>query len=170
MIDELLQISRVARGVMHREQVDLSSLARQIASELQSSEPDRRVRFEIAEGLTAGGDPELIRIVLENLLSNAWKFTSQHEHATIEVGETKHDGHREFFIRDDGAGFDMEYADQLFGPFQRLHRTDEFSGTGVGLASVKRIVARHGGHIRGEGQVEHGATFRFTLEPDGASK
>jgi signal transduction histidine kinase len=170
MIDELLQISRVARGVMHREQVDLSSLARQIASELQSSEPDRRVRFEIAEGLTASGDPELIRIVLENLLSNAWKFTSQHEHATIEVGETKHDGHREFFIRDDGAGFDMEYADQLFGPFQRLHRTDEFSGTGVGLASVKRIVARHGGHIRGEGQVEHGATFRFTLEPDGAPK
>jgi light-regulated signal transduction histidine kinase (bacteriophytochrome) len=170
MIDELLQISRIARSEVRREQVDLSSLAHQIASELQSSEPDRLVHFEIADGLTASGDPELIRIALENLLSNAWKFTSQHEHATIEVGETKHDGHREFFVRDDGAGFDMEYAKQLFRPFQRLHRTEEFSGTGIGLASVKRIVARHGGHIRGQGQVEHGATFTFTLEPDEAPK
>jgi PAS domain S-box-containing protein len=167
MIDELLRISRVSRAELHLDQIDISDLARQIAAELQTAEPERRVEFAIADGLTATGDRELVWSVLENLLGNAWKFTSTREHARIEIASSEHDGHTEFLVRDDGVGFDMDHAGQLFKPFQRLHRANEFPGTGIGLASVHRIISRHGGQISAEGEVDRGASFRFTLEPDG---
>jgi PAS domain S-box-containing protein len=166
MIDELLRLSRVSRAELHRDRIDLSDLARQIAAELQTAEPERRVEFAIADRLTATGDWELVRIVLENLLGNAWKFTSTREQARIEIGSSEHDGRTEFFVRDDGVGFDNDHAGQLFKPFQRLHRANEFPGTGIGLASVYRIIARHGGQISAEGEIDRGATFTFTLEPN----
>ena len=167
MIDELLRLSRVSRAELHLDQIDMSDLARQIAAELQTAEPGRRVEFAIADGLTARGDRELVRSVLENLLGNAWKFTSTREHARIEIASSEHDGHTEFFVRDDGVGFDMDHAGQLFKPFQRLHRANEFPGTGIGLVSVHRIISRHGGQISAEGEVDRGARFTFTLEPNG---
>ena len=166
MIDELLRLSRVSRAELHLDQIDLSDLARQIAAELQTAEPERRVEFVIADDLTATGDRELVRIVLENLLGNAWKFTSARELARIEIGKSEHDGHTEFFVRDDGVGFDMDHAGQLFKPFQRLHRANEFPGTGIGLVSVHRIIGRHGGQIGAEGEVDRGARFTFALEPN----
>jgi PAS domain S-box-containing protein len=170
MIDELLALSRVSRAELHRDQIDVSDLARQIASELQASEPERRVEFAIPDGLTSTGDRELARVLLENLLGNAWKFTSTREHARIEIAGSEHDGLTEFVVRDNGVGFDMEHAGQLFKPFQRLHRADEFPGTGIGLASVHRIIARHGGQIRARGEIDRGATFTFTLEPGAAAR
>jgi len=167
MIDELLRLSRVSRAELHRDQIDLSDLARQIAAELQTAEPERRVEFAIADELTATGDRELVRIVLENLLGNAWKFTATRQQARIEIGSREHDGRTEFFVRDDGVGFDNEHAGQLFKAFQRLHRANEFPGTGIGLASVDRIITRHGGQISADGELDRGATFRFTLEPSG---
>ena len=166
MIDELLLLSRVSRAELHREQIDVSDLARQIAAELQTAEPERQVEFAIADGLTANGDRELVRTVLENLLGNAWKFTSTRDHARIEIAHGEHDDRSEFLVRDDGVGFDMEHADQLFKAFQRLHRANEFPGTGIGLASVQRIINRHGGQISATGEVGRGATFTFTLEPN----
>jgi PAS domain S-box-containing protein len=166
MIDELLRLSRVSRAELHLDQIDMSDLSRQITAELQTAEPERRVEFSIADGLTATGDRELVRIVLENLLGNAWKFTSTREHARIEIASSGHDGHTEFFVRDDGVGFDMDHAAQLFKPFQRLHRANEFPGTGIGLVSVHRIISRHGGQISAEGEVDRGARFAFTLEPN----
>jgi signal transduction histidine kinase len=165
MIDELLLLSRVSRAELHRELIDLSDLARQIAAELQTAEPERRVEFAIADRLRARGDRELVRTVLENLLGNAWKFTSTREHARIELAAD--DRGSGFVVRDDGVGFDMAHADQLFKVFQRLHRANEFPGTGIGLASVQRIVTRHGGRISAHGEVGRGATFTFTLEPNG---
>jgi len=165
MIDELLRLSRVSRAQLHRERIDLGDLAAQIAAELRAAEPQRQVEFVIADGLTTRGDRELVRIVLENLISNAWKFTAIREHARIEIGKSEHDGRIEFFVRDDGVGFDMEHANQLFKAFQRLHRANEFPGTGIGLASVHRIIIRHGGQIRAQGEIDRGATFAFTLEP-----
>jgi PAS domain S-box-containing protein len=165
MIDELLGLSRVSRAELHRDQIDLSDLARQIADELQTAEPERRVEFAIPDGLTATGDRELVRIVLENLLGNAWKFTSTRQHARIEIAGSEHDGRTEFVVRDNGVGFDMEHAGQLFKAFQRLHRANEFPGTGIGLVSVHRIITRHGGQIRAQGEIDRGATFTFTLEP-----
>ncbi len=165
MIDELLALSRVSRADLHRDEIDVSDLARQIAGELQASEPERRVEFAIPDGLTSTGDRELVRVLLENLLGNAWKFTSTREHARIEIAGSEHDGLTEFVVSDNGVGFDMEHAGQLFKPFQRLHRADEFPGTGIGLASVHRIIARHGGHITARGEIDRGATFTFTLEP-----
>ena len=170
MIDELLRLSRVSRAQLHRDQIDLSDLARQIAAELQTAEPERRVEFAIADGLTATGDRELVRIVLDNLLGNAWKFTSTREHARIELDRREHDHSTEFVVRDDGVGFDMEHADQLFKAFQRLHKANEFPGTGIGLASVHRIITRHGGHISAQAEVGRGATFTFTLEPNGDAR
>ena len=167
MIDELLALSRVSRAELRREQIDLSELARQIADGLQTAEPERRVEFAIADGLTAEGDRELVRIVLENLLGNAWKFTSTRERARIEIAGGEHDGRSEFVVSDDGVGFDMEHAGQVFKVFQRLHRADEFPGTGIGLASVQRIISLHGGQITAQGEVGRGATFTFTLEPTG---
>jgi len=167
LIDDLLQLSRVTRTELRRERVDLSAIAREIAAELARSAPARRVTFEIEEGLVAEGDPSLLRVLLENLLGNAWKFTSKHPAARIGFGRTERGGRPAFFVRDDGAGFDMAYAKKLFGAFQRLHGVAEFAGTGIGLATVHRIARRHGGEILAEGAVEQGATFTFTLPHDG---
>ncbi|HZR47013.1 MAG TPA: PAS domain S-box protein, partial [Candidatus Manganitrophaceae bacterium] len=163
LIEDLLNLSRVTRSVMRREEIDLTLLAKSISGELQRSEPERKVTFLIQDHLNTSGDPRLLKIVLENLLGNSWKFTSRHLNATIEVGMTEKKGKPAYFVRDDGAGFDMAYADKLFGPFQRLHTINEFSGTGIGLATVQRIIHRHGGEIWAEGEVEKGATLYFTL-------
>jgi light-regulated signal transduction histidine kinase (bacteriophytochrome) len=169
LIDDLLDLSRVTRAELERKTVDVTAAARQVAANLARSDPDRQVRFEIAEGLTARGDPRLVRVLLDNLIGNAWKFTSHCATALIEVGRGDDAGAPCFFVRDDGAGFDMAYVDKLFGAFQRLHRESEFEGTGIGLATVQRIVVRHGGRIWAEGRVNGGATFRFTLSPTGKS-
>jgi PAS domain S-box-containing protein len=164
LIDDLLTLSRVARREMRLTPVDLSALARSVAEELQQREPGRQVTFCIAAGLKATGDAGLLQVALENLLGNAWKFTSKRPEAVIELGTCEHDGRRAFFVRDDGAGFDMAYAGKLFGAFQRLHAASEFPGSGIGLATVQRIVHRHGGRVWAEGAVGRGATFYFTLE------
>ena len=163
LIEDLLNLSRVTRTEMRREQVNLTLLARSIAAELQQTEPEREVTFLIQDNLTTSGDPRLLRIVLENLLGNAWKFTSKHPTATIEFGRIEKNGKPVHFVRDNGAGFDMAYVDKLFGPFQRLHSLNEFTGTGIGLATVQRIIHRHGGEVWAEGEVEKGATLSFTL-------
>ncbi|MBW7997149.1 MAG: PAS domain-containing sensor histidine kinase [Candidatus Glassbacteria bacterium] len=163
LIDDLLKLSRVTRGELERREVDLSQLAQAVAAKLQESAPERRITFDIAPGAVVEGDARLMRIVLENLLGNAWKFTAKHDHATIEFGVTNHDGEPAYFVRDDGAGFDMAYADKLFQPFQRLHTSTEFGGTGIGLATVARVVKRHGGSVWAESGVEQGATVYFTL-------
>jgi len=164
LINDLLTLSRVTRAEIHFEEVDLSTIVENIAAELKESQPNRDVKFIIAQNVKAYGDSHLLRIVLENLLSNAWKFTSKHKNAVIEFGAKESDGKRVYFVRDDGAGFDMAYVDKLFVPFQRLHEQDEFEGTGIGLATVQRIVHRHGGMVWAEGEVEKGATFYFTLQ------
>jgi PAS domain S-box-containing protein len=164
LIDDLLKLSRVTRREMRCTKVDLSALARAVAAELQGAQPERQVQFAIAEGLVAEGDEGLLRVVLENLLGNAWKFTSKHPRARIEFGVTQVEGQPAYFVRDDGAGFDIAYADKLFGAFQRLHATEEFEGTGVGLATVQRIIHRHGGRVWAEAEVDKGATFYFTLQ------
>jgi signal transduction histidine kinase len=163
LIDDLLNLSRVTRTEMHREPSDLSAIAKSIARELQESEPERKADFLIADGLTAEGDARLLRVVMENLLNNSWKYTSRHKSARIEFGHSKSNGRSVFYVRDDGAGFDQQYAGRLFGVFQRLHGMSEFPGTGVGLATVQRIIHRHGGEIWAEGEVEKGATFYFSL-------
>ncbi|MCM2278634.1 MAG: ATP-binding protein [Oligoflexia bacterium] len=163
LIDDLLNLSRLGRKELTIETVDLSALARKAAEELAAGDPGRNVRFIISEGLVAEGDRELLRVVIENLFNNAWKFTSKHSSAMIEFGVRQQEGSPVFFVRDDGAGFDMAHAQKLFGAFQRLHRPNEFPGTGVGLATVQRIVHRHGGHAWAEGKVEKGATFYFSL-------
>jgi PAS domain S-box-containing protein len=169
LIDDLLELSRLARSEVRREPVDLSALVRTIASELAQAQPQRRVTFAIAEGLVDNADPQLLRVMLENLVGNAWKFTAKHATARIEFGVRRESGGLVYFVRDDGAGFDMAYADKLFGAFQRLHVASEFDGNGIGLATVERIIQRHGGRIWAEGAVEQGATFHFTLSPaDGA--
>ncbi len=159
LIDDLLILSRVTRAEMHHEQVDLSALAAGIVARLREAEPDRQAEIQIAEGLIARGDANLLGQVLENLLGNAWKFTSKCERADIHLGQE--DG--AFFVRDNGAGFDMRYADKLFTPFQRLHAMTEFPGTGVGLSTVQRIVARHGGRVWCASEPGQGTTFYFTL-------
>jgi len=163
LIDDMLILARVTRSEMRRETVDLTALARTIAAELQKAEPGREVEFVIAEGATATGDRRLLTTVLENLLDNAWKFTGKHARARIDFGVAENEGRQAFFVRDDGAGFDMTYAGKLFGAFQRLHPSDQFKGTGIGLATVQRIIHRHGGKVWAEGAVEKGATFYFTL-------
>jgi len=163
LIDDLLNLSRVTRSEMRMGRTDLGAIARSVAAELQRTQPSRRAEFNITGDLFAFADAQLIRIVLENLLGNAWKFTSKHESACIEFGRTRRDGKDVFYVRDDGAGFDLAYASKLFGAFQRLHENREFPGTGVGLATVQRIIHRHGGSIWAESAVEKGATFFFTL-------
>ncbi|HEY73406.1 MAG TPA: GAF domain-containing protein [Thermoflexia bacterium] len=167
LIDDLLKLSRLTRGQMRREQIDLSGLAREIAGELRETQPGRAAEFVIEPDLAADGDARLLRVMLQNLLGNAWKFTAHHPRARIEFGVTEHDGERAYFVRDDGAGFDMAYADKLFGAFQRLHTRTEFEGSGIGLATVQRIVYRHGGRVWAKGAVEQGATFYFTLPSRG---
>lgn len=163
LIDDMLNLSRVTRSEMQREKVDLSTLAQTIAAELKKTQPERHVTFVIAPGLVAEGDARLLRAVLENLFSNAYKFTRKQPQAKIEFGLTRQDGQPVYFVRDNGAGLDMAYADKLFGVFQRLHGIAEFEGTGIGLATVQRIIHRHGGRIWAEGAVEKGATIYFTL-------
>jgi len=162
LIDDLLKLSRVTRGEMQRETMDLSAMAKEIVEEFQV-EPERGVECKVAEGVIGNGDGRLIRVVLENLLGNAWKFTSKQRQAIIEFGIIQHDGQAAYFVRDNGVGFDMAYSDKLFGAFQRLHGMKEFPGTGIGLATVQRIIHRHGGKVWAEGSVGQGATFYFTL-------
>jgi len=167
LINDMLNLSRVTRAEMRREAVDLSALARIVAAELQQAAPERQVEFVIAEVIAANGDARLLQVVLENLFGNAWKFTSKHPTARIEFGafhpNSSSDGRPIYFVRDDGAGFDIAYARKMFDAFQRLHDTTEFDGNGIGLASVQRIINRHGGRVWAEGKVERGATFYFTL-------
>jgi light-regulated signal transduction histidine kinase (bacteriophytochrome) len=148
---------------MQRDRVDLSALAAAVLAQLQRGEPARSVDVSIVPGLVAQGDVHLLRLVLENLLGNAWKFTSTRADGRIEFGQTVVDDRRAYFVRDNGVGFDMAYANKLFGAFQRLHAATEFPGTGIGLATVQRIVHRHGGQVWAEGVVGAGATFYFTL-------
>ncbi|NNN06533.1 MAG: PAS domain-containing protein [Elusimicrobia bacterium] len=166
LIDDLLELARLTRKEMGREPIDLSTDARAIADELKSEQPARRVEFKIADDLRAKGDAALVRIALRNLLDNAWKFTGQTAQAIIELGRILKDGKNIFFVRDNGAGFDMAYANKLFGVFQRLHDEKDFPGTGVGLVTVQQIVQRHGGKIWAEAEVNRGATFYFTLQKD----
>ncbi|APG27779.1 hypothetical protein A7E78_07975 [Syntrophotalea acetylenivorans] len=171
LIDDLLYLSRITRGEMVRQPVDLSGLVGLVSQELKLDNPWQEVETVIQPNVTADGDPRLLRVVLENLLGNAWKFTGRREQGRIEFGVEKSrpsagDGSPAgdaYYVRDNGAGFDPAYADKLFGVFQRLHRVDEFPGTGIGLATVKRIIHRHGGQVWAEGEVEKGATFFFTL-------
>jgi PAS domain S-box-containing protein len=163
LIDDLLNLSRVTRAEMRREAVDLSRMAERAAEALNKTQPDRKAEFVIEDGLVAEGDERLLRVVLDNLLGNAWKYTGKRPQARIEFGRTNHAGRPAYFVRDNGAGFDMTYAHKLFGAFQRLHSVSEFPGTGIGLATVQRIVHRHGGDVWAEGAVDKGATFYFTL-------
>jgi PAS domain S-box-containing protein len=163
LIDDLLALSRVTRAELRRQQVDLSAIANDVAAQLQERVPERRVELTIAPGAVANADPRLVRVVLENLLGNAWKYTRDRDPARIEFGIEPHNGTRAFYVRDNGAGFDMAYVHKLFGAFQRLHSNAEFEGTGIGLATVQRIVRRHGGEIWAVGAVGHGATISFTL-------
>jgi signal transduction histidine kinase len=165
LIEDLLNLSRVTTSVIHDDVVDLSATVHSIAESLRRNEPQRKVEFMIAEGLKARGDSRLLRIVLENLLRNSWKYTSRHPQACIEFGAFRREGRVLYFVRDDGAGFNPQNADRLFKPFQRLHGNKEFPGNGIGLATVQRIIIRHGGEVWAEAAVEKGATFFFTLEP-----
>lgn len=162
LIDDLLQLSRVTRTEIRRAHVDLSALARTIVEELRATAPDRAVDLTVEDGLVALADKNLVRVVFENLLGNAWKFTA-HVASKIEVGSTRMGGEDVFFVRDNGAGFDMRHASKLFGPFQRLHSDHDFPGTGIGLATVQRIILRHRGRVWAEGAVQRGATVYFTL-------
>src|SRR2546425_2817071 len=163
LIDDLLKLARVTRADMRTERVDLSGMAREIVLDIQRATPERAVEFAIAPGLEAQGDAPLLRVVLDNLLRNGWKYSSKRPQARVEFNALEENGERVFVVKDNGAGFDMRYADKLFGVFQRLHSAAEFEGTGVGLATVRRIIDRHGGRIWAEGVVDQGATFYFTL-------
>jgi signal transduction histidine kinase len=167
LIDDLLDLSRVSRREMRREPVDLSAIARTVVQQLRRAAPGREVDAVIAEGLVAEGDAHLLRIALENLVGNAWKFTGPRARSRIEIGAVHADGIATYFVADDGVGFDMAYADKLFGAFQRLHGMREFPGTGIGLATVQRIVLRHGGRVWARAEVGKGATFYFTLPGGG---
>jgi signal transduction histidine kinase len=163
LIEDLLNLARVSRGTLARRAVDVSQLARQVVGELQQREPDRKVEVSVWDGMRAEADSRLLRAALENLVGNAWKFTSKAEKAHIEIGALRDGESMTFFVRDNGAGFNMTYANKLFGAFQRLHSVNEYTGTGIGLATVQRIVHRHGGRIWAEAEVDKGAVFFFTL-------
>jgi two-component system NtrC family sensor kinase len=165
LIDDLLLLSRVSRADLSRDRIDLSSIARAVVEELKNKEPDRKITLGIEDQLFVEADSGLMRVAFENLLGNAWKFTARVPEARIDVGSEQHEGVTAFFVRDNGAGFDMKYAESLFRPFQRLHVESDFAGTGIGLATVHRIVDRHGGRIWANGAVDQGATFYFTIPP-----
>jgi two-component system, NtrC family, sensor kinase len=169
LIDDLLSLSRVIRSDFQRQHVDLTAIAWNVTARLRRDHPGRAVAVAVADDLIAEGDVRLLTIALENLIGNAWKFSGKRAEARIEVGVRDEAGNRAYLVRDNGAGFDMAYASKLFGVFQRLHSNSEFEGTGIGLATVQRIVHRHGGRIWAEGQVEQGATFFFTLEEDASA-
>ena len=163
LIDDLLSLSRVTRSEFRREDVDLTEIAHKVVARLRRANPERKVDFHAASGLLVSGDERMMTIALENLLDNAWKFTGKRDEAKIRLELAEQGDHPVFAIRDNGAGFDMAYASKLFGVFQRLHSTAEFEGTGIGLATVQRVIRRHGGRIWAEGKVDQGATFFFTL-------
>ncbi len=162
LIDDILHLSQVSYTELQREKADLSNIAHEILAKLRSNQPDRQVEVKVALA-TAQCDPRLMRVALENLLGNAWKFTGKLDQAVIECGMIEHDGEPAYFVRDNGAGFDMAHAHNLFSPFQRLHSESEFSGVGIGLVTVHRIVKRHGGQLWAEAKAGQGATFYFTL-------
>jgi PAS domain S-box-containing protein len=168
LIDDLLDLSRVTRREMRHDDVDLSALASAVMAGLSGAAPERPVEVRIAEGLRGRGDPALLRLVLENLLGNAWKFTARQRPARIEMGVQRDGDRLTYYVRDNGVGFDMAYADKLFGAFQRLHGPTEFPGTGIGLATVQRVILRHGGQVWAQSVVGQGATFFFTLPPSGS--
>jgi PAS domain S-box-containing protein len=163
LIDDILELSRVTRQDMRRVAVDLSQVAAEVIEERARAEPERKVEVAIESGCTAQGDPQLLRVLMQNLLENAWKYTRRTEPARIAFGRETRDGETVFFVRDNGVGFDMQYAERLFAPFQRLHRPEEFEGTGIGLATVARVTHRHGGRVWAEAETDKGAVFRFTL-------
>jgi signal transduction histidine kinase len=163
VFDGLQSLFRLTSGEIHREQLDLTTLAREIVDEVRAENPDRKVKVTVADGITASGDRRLLRILLANLINNAWKFTSLEAAPKVEVGAEIVDGERRVFVRDNGVGFDMIYAHRLFGAFQRLHSQSDFPGAGIGLATARRIVNRHGGRIWAEGAVGEGATFYFVI-------
>ncbi len=165
LIDELLGLARVTRADLHREVVDLGELANDVLEPLRSAEPTRAVHVDVEDDLQVMADRGLLRIALANLLGNAWKFTGRAAEARIRIGARTRGGHTEYFVADNGVGFDMAHAQRLFGAFQRLHADDAFEGTGIGLATVQRVVRRHGGHVRAEAEPGRGATFWFTLQP-----
>jgi light-regulated signal transduction histidine kinase (bacteriophytochrome) len=164
LIKTLVELAQISRGELRRERVELSHIAESIATELKAADPGRNVRFSIQPGLTVEGDPRLLKVALEHLLGNSWKFTSKHPAATIELGSEQRDGHRLFFVRDDGAGFDPAFADKMFAPFQRFHSASEFEGTGIGLAMVQRIIHRHGGKVWAVAAVEAGTTIYISMQ------
>jgi signal transduction histidine kinase len=163
LIDDLLNLSRVTRAEMHRERVDLSEMVRSLAADLERTGEERQVDWVIRGGVETFADTRLLRVVLDNLVGNAWKYSSKHQRACIEFGEELRDGSSIYFVKDDGAGFNPAYSEKLFGAFQRLHGATEFAGTGIGLATVQRIIRRHGGSVWAESAVEKGATFYFTV-------
>ncbi|HHJ16171.1 MAG TPA: PAS domain S-box protein [Gammaproteobacteria bacterium] len=163
LIDDILQLSRVTRGELQWSEIDLSQQAAAVVERLQEAQPGHRVEVQVAPGMRVAGDSTLLVVVLENLIGNAWKYTGEKEQACIEIGMLEQNGERVYFVKDNGAGFDMLYSDKLFGIFQRLHRADEFEGTGIGLATVQRIVERHNGRVWADAEVGRGATFFFTL-------
>ena len=167
LIDDLLTLSRVTRSELKREEVSLSDTAAAVVTQLRRAAPDRKVDVAIGEGLRSRADPRLLKVALENLLGNAWKFTGKQPAAKIQFGIDASNGELAYFVRDNGAGFDMAYAGKLFGVFQRLHSAAEFDGTGIGLATVQRVIRRHGGKVWAEGEVGRGATFYFTLGAEG---
>jgi light-regulated signal transduction histidine kinase (bacteriophytochrome) len=168
LIDDLLALSRVGRAELHRTNVDVSRLTEVVVGDLRRAQPERHVEVVVEPGMTAYADSRLLRVVLENLLGNAWKFTAKTELARIEVGTTVRDGASAFHVRDNGAGFDMSFSSKLFQPFQRLHAEREFPGTGIGLATIRRVVERHGGRVWAEGHVGRGALVSFTIPSPGA--
>ena len=165
LIDDILLLSRLSRGDLQYQPIDLSGMAREVADDLRHREPGRDVTFIIEPGVHGFGDSRMLRLVLENLIGNAWKFTAKRPRATIAFGRSESQGGPAYFVRDDGAGFDMAFAGKLFGAFQRLHSDRDFPGAGIGLAIVQRVIHRHDGRVWGEGAVERGATFSFTLPP-----
>jgi PAS domain S-box-containing protein len=163
LIDDLLELALISRTELNKQQVDLTLMAREVMASIQGSQPERDAVFLVEENVTAQADLFLARILLENLLGNAWKYTGKTASARIEFGRTEHNGETAYFVRDNGVGFDMTYADKLFKPFQRLHHRDDFEGSGIGLSIVQRIVSRHGGRVWAEGQPGAGTTFYFTF-------
>nr|WP_231374478.1 MULTISPECIES: ATP-binding protein [unclassified Polaromonas] len=164
LIDGLLALAQLSRDTLQFSEVDMSTMARRIAQECQEHEPHRQAQICIQDAMVATGDRRLLGVVMQNLLNNAWKFTSKHELTHIEVGSTASaDNETVYFVKDNGAGFDMAYAEKLFGTFERLHSPSDFAGTGIGLATVKRVIDRHGGRVWAEGKVNDGAMFCFTL-------
>jgi len=164
LVDGLLMLSRVTRAELRMTKVDLSDMAVELLDELQQGDPQRRIERQVEPGLSVYGDPALLRTALANLLGNAWKFTSKRELSRIELGAQQANGRRVFYVRDNGAGFDMAHAGKLLAPFRRLHTQQEFEGIGIGLATVNRIIQRLGGRIWAEGRVDGGATFYFALD------